>query len=643
MKNASFYESLHKALKKDTRLIDEEGDIIRNAVIDKALKYDEQLLSMLLADKSFKDTFFRKVGDSVVFLHNVFIDYIQDKNFLIDSYTKYKNKIGLTIDGKYLNERGEVSLVWPFKDCVLEGGQSKEEQKRKEIFFNEVLAKDEIDRLFEPKVLTGLKRYTKEGEEKVAEINRDESGTIRENLIIKGNNLLALHSLKKEFAGKVKLIYIDPPYNTGGSEETFTYNNNFNHSTWLTFMSNRLVAAKYFLREDGFIAITIDHVELFYLGALCDEVFGSSNRIGIVTIVHKPEGRNQEKFFGTSNEFMLVYAKNKDRAHFEKVILDDELKERFEYSDEKGRYRLKNFIRLSDGKYSLRENKPHFYYPIYVSHDFKYFSLTKDKDCFEVFPITEQGIERTWKTTKETFIDRANNGDIVAKQKEGRIELYEKLREDQVIKTHWIKKNYHAYHFGTKLLEETIGRKAFSFPKSLYAVIDVLKLMTSGQDIILDFFAGSGTIAHAVFELNKEDKGKRQFILIEQLDEHIEICLDRTNHVLKNQPLKMSYIYSELKKYNEGFIESIQDAKTTKELLSIWEDMKVKGMVDWRLDWKKFNESLAEFKAMPLDKQKKTLVELLDKNALYVPLADINDRDFEVSKEDKALNKQFYG
>ena len=137
-----------------------------------------------------------------------------DRNFLANSYTRFRNRIGLNINDKFLRERGEVSLVWPYKDCVLEGGQTKEKEKRKEIFFNEVLAQDEIDRLFDPKVLTNWKRHTVDGDQKVTVITKGESGMIRENLIIKGNNLLVLHTLKRQFRGKVKLIYIDPPFNT---------------------------------------------------------------------------------------------------------------------------------------------------------------------------------------------------------------------------------------------------------------------------------------------------------------------------------------------------------------------------------------------------------------------------------------------
>jgi len=301
-----FNEKLIEILKTDTRFVDDEGELIKAAVIDRAWKIDRDLVKLLLGKPEIKKKFFDEIEKHWIFNINTFIEYISDKNFLANSYTRFRNKIGLNISGKFLRERGEVSLVWPYKDCILEGGQTKEEEKRKEIFFSEILAQDEIDRLFDPKVLTNFKRYTAEGEKKVTEIKRDKNGAIKENLIINGNNLLALHTLKKQFRGKVKLIYIDPPFNTGGSAETFTYNNNFNHSTWLTFMKNRLEVAKEFLRQDGFIAIAIDHFELFYLGALSDEVFGRDNRLGIITVVHKPEGRQFANFFSSSSEFMLV-------------------------------------------------------------------------------------------------------------------------------------------------------------------------------------------------------------------------------------------------------------------------------------------------------------------------------------------------
>ena len=210
-----FHEKLINLLKTDPRFIDDKGQLIKAAVMDRAWKIDHDLVRLLLGNADIKAKFFDEIEGHYIFNTNSFINYISDKGFLADSYTRFRNKIGLKIEDKFLPERGEVSLVWPYKDCVLEGGQTKEEEKRKELFFNEILAQDEIDSLFDPKVLTRWKRYTVDGEGEVTEIKRDDNSVIRENLLIKGNNLLALHTLKTQFRGKVKLIYIDPPYNTG--------------------------------------------------------------------------------------------------------------------------------------------------------------------------------------------------------------------------------------------------------------------------------------------------------------------------------------------------------------------------------------------------------------------------------------------
>ena len=177
-----FQEKLIALLKSDARFVDDSGELVTAAVMDRAWKIDHGLVRLLLSCAAIKAKFFDEIDGHWVFDTNTFIDYVSDKNFLANSYTRFRNRIGLNIDDKSLSERGEVSLVWPYKDCVLEGGQTKEEEKRRELFFNEVLAQDEIDRLFDPKVLTNWRRYTVEGEEEVVEIKRDERGTMRENL-----------------------------------------------------------------------------------------------------------------------------------------------------------------------------------------------------------------------------------------------------------------------------------------------------------------------------------------------------------------------------------------------------------------------------------------------------------------------------
>lgn len=259
----NFNEKLIELLKTDARFIDDQGELVKAAVTDRAWKIDHDLVRLLLGDADIKAKFFDEIEGHWIFNLNTFIEYVSDKNFLADSYTRFRNRIGLNIDDKFLRERGEVSLVWPYKDCVLEGGQTKEEERRKEIFFHEILAQDEIDRLFDPKVLTQWKRYTVDGKEDVMGFKRDESGTIRENLIIKGNNLVALHTLKQQFYGKVKLIYIHPPYNING--DGFGYNDNFKHSSWLTFMRNRLEVARELLKNEGIIFLHIGDQEMDYV------------------------------------------------------------------------------------------------------------------------------------------------------------------------------------------------------------------------------------------------------------------------------------------------------------------------------------------------------------------------------------------
>src|SRR5690554_1806154 len=283
-----------------------DGQLFKNTVVEAGLKLDPTLLKLLLKDEKAKKHFFTEVEGIAVFDKAKFQKFVSNKQFLPDSFTAFKNKIGLTANGEYLTEANEVVLDFPYKDCVLEGGQTKEDQKRQEIFWNETLAPDEIDRLFEPKVLTNWKRYDKDGEHEVKSISLDD------NLIIKGNNLIALHSIKKVYKGKVKLIYIDPPFNTGN--DSFQYNDSFNHSTWLTFMKNRLEVAKELLSNDGLIFINVDDIEEAYLKVLCDEIFGVENFLNVIAVKSStPSGTktaHKDKTIIKQKDLILVYRKS---------------------------------------------------------------------------------------------------------------------------------------------------------------------------------------------------------------------------------------------------------------------------------------------------------------------------------------------
>jgi adenine-specific DNA-methyltransferase len=398
------------------------------------------------------------------------------------------------------------------------------------------------------------------------EIKRDAEKPF--NILIEGDNYHTLSVLNYTHKGNIDVIYIDPPYNTGN--KTWRYNNNyveledsFRHSKWLSFMEKRLKLAKNVLKKTGSIVISIDHCELFNLGALCDEIFGENNRLGVVAVVHKSEGRNQEKFFSTSHEYMLVYAKNKNYVHFKKALLDPKIKASFDREDSKGKYKLKNYLRSGGGDHNLRKNKPHFFYPIYVNRDLKDITLEKKKGYYEVLPITSSGQERTWKTIKKTFLKSLKNEEIVAeKDKRGKVQIFGKYREDkgQLIKTYWMDPKYHAIHHGTKVLENIMGSKLFDYPKSIYLVMDILKVMSSKNAVVLDFFAGSGTTAQSVLELNEEDGGNRKYILCTNNENKIceEVCYPRIKKVINgykgNGGLK-----SNLKYFRTDFV----DAKPT--------------------------------------------------------------------------------
>ena len=636
-----FHEKLVDLLKTDLRFIDSEGELVKAAVIDRARKIDHDLVRLLLRDPDIKSQFFDEIEGHYIFNTVNFIDYISDKNFLANSYTRFRNKIGLNIEDKFLRERGEVSLVWPYKDCVLEGGQTKDDEKRKEIFFNEILAQDEINRLFDPKVLTGWKRYTVDGEQNITEIKRDDNGTIRENLLIKGNNLLALHTLKTQFRGKIKLIYIDPPYNPDSQSNTFAYNNNFNHSSWLTFMKNRLDVAKELLTKDGVLIVAIDENEQAYLTILLKEIF-TEYEIHCITIVHNPRGVQGTNFSYTHEYALFIIPQGK------KIIGDRKIPpEEITWSN------FRNW-----GGESRRENAKNCFYPIIIEdgeivgfgdvldsdeHPFAQ-TVPHGKTDF-VFPIDPNMIERKWRYARQS-VDEIRHLLRAKKTKTGyEIEIG---KDFGVYRTVWEDSRYDANIYGTQIVKSLVPDCDFAFPKSLWNVYDCMySVVADDKDaIVLDFFGGSGTTAHAVLELNK-DGGSRKFIVCEQMHYVETVTRERIKKVIE-QNNHGDFIYCELMPYNQAFMEKIQAAQSSEELVSLWRDIAENSFLNWYANPETPNDAVAVFIEIGqtengLDKQKKCLAYQLDKNQLYVNQSEIEDEDFGVSEEDKALNKQFYG
>ena len=624
MKN--IFEQLVDLLKKDERLKSQDDTLLKNKAQELARKNDPELIRVLLSDKEIKQHFFFKVDEALIFDKEKFVRFVSNKQFLPDSYTAFKNKIGLTAGDEYLSENKEVVLAWPYKDCVLEGGMTKEDQKRDEVFYNETLAPDDINRLLDAKVFTNFKRIDKNGEHKLDGFKRDEKGAIKDNLIIKGNNLLALASLKKEFAGKVKLIYIDPPYNTGN--DGFKYNDSFNHSSWLVFMKNRLEIAKQLLGKEGSIWINIDDNESHYLKVLGDGVFERENFVANIVWHKKNVVQNDAKYFNQNHDHILVFAKNKE-------IWRPNLLERTEEMN---------------ARYDNPDNDPR---GLWTSVALQAKSGSEN-NLYEIeFPNGAN-----WKPVSGTY-PRLNKENLLSAYNEGRLwfgksgknvpRLKKYLNEVQqglVPNTIFSNEDSGSTQAAKEELKKLLGKNIFDTPKPEKLLQRILQIGSKENDLILDFFAGSGTtlaVAH---------KTGRQYIGIEQMDYIHDLPESRLKKVIAGEQGGISetvgwkgggdFIYMELAEWNEKIVKKVRESKTTKELEKIWNELKDNTFLSWRIDSKIFDANAKNFSDLNIADQKKFLIECLDKNQLYVNLSEIEDKEYGVSKEDKELNREFY-
>lgn len=583
MDNLSLYRELERLLRMDSRWCTEDGVLMRNAVVEAALAVDPGLVGLLMGHDGLRRNFFTEVGGVMVFDKVRFQRFVSSKSFLPNSYTAYKNTtVELAIDdGSSVAAGREVVLAWPHKDCLLEGGQTREEARRQETFWSEVLAPDDINRLTEPKVLTAWQRHDSSGAHAVDAISPND------NLIIKGNNLLALHSLKRIYGGRVKLIYIDPPFNTGN--DSFGYNDSFKHSTWLTFMRNRLMVAKELLAETGNIFIHIDINESHYLKVLCDEVFWRDNFVEeIIWAYGSPSGgRAATPKPVNIHDYILHYAKEYKLRKQNKVYVpytDKYINDWFKYVDEDGRrYQRRMRGRDADGE------------PIWVK---QYLDESKGVPLSTV-----------WTDIQQVYADPR------------------------------------AYKDGVKADVEVIKEfKGGQKPEALLARI--IEMATDEGDLVLDFHLGTGTtvaVAH---------KMKRQYIGVEQMESQIEIIKRRLANVINGDSAGVSkkygwqgggsFVYCELASLNQRFADEILAAGDHGRLHGIWAKMQQTGFLSWNVKLDEINANAKGFDELCVDDAKRFLIECLDKNLLYVPLSEIGNAEHGITDEDKRLNNQFY-
>ena len=599
-----------------------EGILNKNKLSELARKYDAKLLNVLMKEDEIKKHFFSKLEEGIlVFKKDVFLQFLNNKEFLPDSFTAYKTKIGLgNKDGSLLSENHDIVLNFPYKDCILEGGQTKEDAKRDEIFFNETLAPSEITRLLDEKVFTNFKRYDKDGEHEVKEIKEDD------NFIIKGNNLVALYSLKKRFAGKVKLIYIDPPYNTGS--DSFNYNDKFNHSTWLTFMKNRLEVARELLSETGSIWINIDDDEGHYIKVLADNIFGRENFVNTIIWQKKYSPQNDAKWFSDNHDFIHVYAKNKDIWRPNLLSRSEEMNSRYKNPD----------------------NDPR---GVWKPGDLSVKRIT-EKDIYEI--ITPSGRKvfppsgRSWVLSKIKFEEYLSDNRIWFGEKGNNVpsikRFLSEVTDGVISQTVWTYKevghNQDAKKENKNLFD---GEAVFGTPKPEKLIQRIIQLSSEEGDTILDFFMGSGTtqaVAH---------KMKRKYIGIEQMEYIESVSVERMKKVIAGEQGGISeemnwqgggsFVYCELKNDAEDFKNNVIESQSTEELIELLNFAKKSSFLSYRIEPKKLKEK--EFLELSFAEQKQLLLEIIDQNDLYVNFSDIDDEFYRIPEIEKRLNREFYG
>lgn len=660
---ANFFDTVIEVLKQDRRFFTEDGELLRNAVYEAAMKMDVALIKALLTNQTTKERFFTDVDGIAVFDKVGFGWVINNREFLPDSYTRFKNKIGLVgNNGEYISTSNDVELVFPYKDCVLEGGQTKEDQKRSEIFYNETLAPDEVDRLLFPKVLANAKRYTADGKEDIIEFNVDD------NLIIKGNNLLAISSLLKKYEGKIKCIYIDPPYNTR-KKNSFGYNDNFNHSSWLTFMKNRIELAKRLLTPDGVLLVQCDDKEQAYLKVLCDEIFQPEQYITsfFVQVRFTNKTLAEDSALHKVVETIHIYAQNHDNFKINKIKQD--------YSIDKFCWRItelgdfetievggKTVDIFKDGNYQIEKVEPNY---DALKETWATGSLIRQGGTAAEF-LAKYLIDRKKEDGLKVLYKVHNMGEdglgfryILGPQKATafRGKFYSGIPtsiKEGVISGEYSKEmpvpnllyNFLTFEseFGNCRNEGGVDIEGGKKPEQLIRFL--LDYFSNENDIVLDFFGGSGSTYATAHKM------KRKYIGVEQMDYIDDYIITRLNNVINGDNTGISkevgwrgggsFVYCELAKLNQKYVDRIEDTTEGIELLDIWNEMKENAFISYKVNPKDIDDAITDFEALSLDEQKYLLMELLDKNQLYVNYCDIDDETFAISDEDKAFTKSFY-
>lgn len=616
----AFETAIQQALREVVESFDEqyvaEGLLKKDAIIVDLDNYKPELVEKILTNAILNEAFTEDIAGATILKINDIIQMLEVDEYWSNSYTRYTNKIGLSTNNRYLDEVTDVVLNFPYKDSILKAGMTKDDVSREdaeESFLNEIVAREEIDVLLDEKIFKNAKKYDKNGSSPVSEIKDTD------NLIIKGNNLLALHSLKKRFAGKIKSIIIDPPYyfKKTKSSDAFNYNSNFKLSTWLVFMKNRLDVAKEMLSDEGLCIIIIGEEGYAQLKLLADNILGGDKYIGTISW-RKSDNQANIGEFAKVTDYILIYKKSSGKLN--KLPLTDKARKEYRYSDENGYFRRQILLDKTRGKYN-----------------------------YELTTPTGKKLYGPWMKEKEE-IERLDNLGKIYWTRGGQEQPYGKLylqdSEGQIPNDFW-DNSFGTNQRGAEEIRELFsGDRLFDFPKPERLIYNLIKISSEEGDLILDFFMGSGTTAAVAHKMN------RQYIGIEQMNYIETVAVERLKKVIDGEQGGISqdvawsgggsFIYAELMDKNATFIDAVLNSKHSDELKAIFDDMKATLDFDFRVDLQEVAQSIWH---EDFEMQKKILVKIIDKNQLYHNYSEIDDETIksQLSQSDYDFNKSFYG
>lgn len=592
------------------------------------LQHDEKLLTFMLENENaddYKNAFFKTIANSLVFNQKALLECLTKE--LENSFTRFENKIGLYSQGRPIKSSELVVLNFPFKDNVLLGNAKDNSTKSKECFYHEILHKKEIDTLLHKKALC---RFEMHGEGDLENALKDKNT----NYLIKGNNLIALHSLKKKFAKQVKCIYIDPPYNTGN--DSFNYNDNFNHSSWLVFMKNRLEVAREFLSDDGVIFVQCDDNEQAYLKVLMDEIFGRENFIACFVWEKTSNSLSRIRI---KTEYILCYEQTKFG-----LIFNGDMAEEGQDFPILNEVNIKRTLQFPPNSIYFKTFKG-----VIKPTKFNKMELIDDLRIVNKTNSNMVRINAKFKWTQDKLDDEIKEGTtFVIKSDEFSMRYIRKGDREVKISNVFnaecgVTTNIKATS-EIKILFANSNTDLFSTPKPEALISRILEISTNENDLVLDFFAGSGTtcaVAH---------KMKRRYIGIEQMDYIETITKERLKKVIEGEQGGISkkcdfkggasFVYAELKEVNLEVKKQILNANSKSECLKIFNDLNERFLK--RADCKIDGIHSEEFQNLDLNEQKRIYCALLDANEDYLNLGDIDEDAWGIDGITKKYNEIFY-